>query len=51
MLARYRREHPALADELDRIQRRELPEGWDRDLPTFEPDAKASAGAMPPRRS
>ena len=44
MLARYRREHPALADELDRIQRRELPEGWDRDLPTFEPDAKGVGG-------
>src|SRR5262249_55064372 len=37
-------EHPALADELDRIQRRELPEGWDRDLPTFEPDAKGLGG-------
>src|SRR5206468_4801236 len=44
MLARYRREHPALADELDRIQRRELPEGWDRDLPTFEPGAKGVGG-------
>src|SRR4029077_18108529 len=44
MLARYRREHPALADELDRIQRREQPEGWDRELPTFEPDAKGLGG-------
>jgi transketolase len=44
MLAGYRREHPALADELDRIQRRELPEHWDRDLPTFEPDAKGLGG-------
>src|SRR5881628_479313 len=50
MLARYRREHPALADELDRLQRRELPEGWDRELPTFERTRKVSADAMPPRR-
>jgi transketolase len=44
MLFRYRREQPALADEIDRIQRRELPEGWDRGLPTFEPDAKGLGG-------
>jgi transketolase len=44
MLSRYRREHPALADELDRIQRRDLPDGWDRSLPTFEPDAKGLGG-------
>ena len=44
MLADYRREHAALADEIDRIQRRDLPEGWDRSLPTFEPDAKGLGG-------
>src|SRR6059036_4351827 len=44
MLAGYRREHAALAEELDRHQRRELPEGWDRELPTFEPDAKGLGG-------
>jgi transketolase len=44
MLSRYRREHPELADEIDRIQRRELPEKWDRNLPTFEPDAKGLGG-------
>jgi transketolase len=44
MLSQYRREHPALADEIDRIQRRDLPEGWDRHLPTFEPDAKGVGG-------
>src|SRR5207249_3888816 len=36
--------HAALAEELDRLQRRELPEGWDRELPTFEPDAKGLGG-------
>src|SRR2546426_8917719 len=44
MLAGYRREHAALADEVDRIQRRDLPEGWDRSLPAFEPDAKGLGG-------
>jgi transketolase len=43
-LAEYRRLHPALADELDRIQRRELPEGWDAELPAFPPDAKGVSG-------
>ncbi len=44
MLAAYREAHPTLADELDRIQRRELPAGWDRDLPTFDADAKGLGG-------
>jgi transketolase len=39
----YRAEHPGLADELDRIQRRELPDGWDSALPTFAPDPKGIA--------
>ena len=25
------------------MQRRELPDGWDRDIPTFEPDEKGIA--------
>jgi transketolase len=40
----YRASHPALAEEIDRIQRRELPDGWDRDLPVFPADAKGLAG-------
>ncbi len=39
----YRAEHPGLADELERIQRRELPDGWDSALPTFPPDPKGIA--------
>ena len=39
----YRAAHPGLADELDRIQRRELPDGWDSALPTFPPDPKGIA--------
>jgi len=40
----YRAAHPDLADDLDRMQRRELPDGWDRDLPVFPADAKGIAG-------
>jgi transketolase len=39
----YRSSHPQLADEIERMQRRELPEGWDRGLPTFAPDPKGIA--------
>ena len=35
---RYREEHPDLADQLLRMQRRELPDGWDADIPEFPPD-------------
>ena len=40
----YRTQHPELADHLDRMQRRRLPEGWDRDLPVFPADPKGMAG-------
>jgi transketolase len=39
----YRAKHPELADELDRIQNRRLPDGWDKDIPTFPADAKGLA--------
>ena len=42
--AAYRAQHPALADEIERMQRRDLPEGWDRDLPVFAADATGIAG-------
>ncbi len=42
-MAEYRRSHPELADEVDRMQRRELPDGWEGTLPTFSPDAKGLA--------
>jgi transketolase len=38
--AEYRQEHAVLADHLERMQRRRLPEGWDRDLPSFPADPK-----------
>ncbi len=40
----YRARHPELANEVELMQRRELPAGWDRDLPAFPPDAKGIAG-------
>jgi transketolase len=39
----YRAEHPELARHLELMQRRELPEGWDKGLPTFPADAKGMA--------
>ena len=35
--------YPDLADQIERMQRRELPEGWDADLPVFAADAKGLA--------
>ena len=39
---RYRAEHPILADHLYRMQRRQLPEDWDADIPTFDADEKGT---------
>ncbi|HKG36561.1 MAG TPA: transketolase [Solirubrobacterales bacterium] len=43
MLERYRDDFGELADQVERMQRRELPEGWDADIPSFEPDEKGVA--------
>ena len=43
-LDEYRKAYPEQADHLVRMQKRELPDGWDKDIPTFEPDAKGLAG-------
>ena len=40
----YRAAHPELANEIDQMQRRDLPAGWDRNLPVFPADAKGIAG-------
>ena len=39
----YRAEYPDLADQFYRLHHRQLPEGWDKDLPTFKADAKGLA--------
>ena len=41
--ARYGKEFPELAVELDRIDRGELPPGWDSELPVFPADPKGLA--------
>ena len=43
LLASYRTKYPQLADQIDRMQRRELPEGWDAELPSFPADPKGLA--------
>jgi transketolase len=43
MFAEYSQKYPELAERLHRIQSRELPEGWDKNLPTFPADAKGMA--------
>ena len=44
LFAAYRTANPELAGEIDQMQRRELPAGWDRALPVFPADAKGIAG-------
>ena len=44
LLATYRAKFPELADQIDLMQRRGLPDGWDRNLPVFPADSKGLAG-------
>ncbi len=43
LLVGYRREHATLEGQIGAIQRRELPDGWDRDIPSFDADPKGIA--------
>ena len=40
----YRAAYPDLAAEIDHIERRDLPNGWDHNLPVFPADSKGIAG-------
>ena len=42
-LAAYRNQYPAEAAEFERMLRGELPQGWDKELPTYTPDDKGLA--------
>jgi transketolase len=42
--ADYQRQYPELAGHLEKIQKRQLPDGWDADIPSFPPDPKGAAG-------
>ncbi|HQR40616.1 MAG TPA: transketolase [Blastocatellia bacterium] len=44
MFEKYRAEYPAFATEIEQMQRRELPEGWDKNLPVFPADPKGMGG-------
>jgi transketolase len=44
LFAAYRAKFPDLAVEIDKMQRRELPAGWDKNLPVFPADQKGVAG-------
>ena len=44
LLEAYRVEYPELAKEIELMQRRELPNDWDHNLPVFPADAKGIAG-------
>jgi len=39
----YAKKYPELADQLHRMQKRQLPDGWDKNLPTFPADQKGMA--------
>jgi transketolase len=44
LFAAYRAQQPELADQLLKMQRRELPEEWDKDLPVYPVDEKGLGG-------
>lgn len=43
LFAKFQKQFPDLADQINRIERRELPDGWDKNLPTFPADPKGVA--------
>jgi transketolase len=43
LFADYGKKYPDLANQIKRMQQRELPDGWDKNLPTFPADAKGIA--------
>ena len=44
LFAGYRAKYSDCATEIEQMQRRDLPAGWDRDLPVFPTDPKGIAG-------
>ena len=50
LFERYQKQYPELADELElHASARELPDGWDKDLPAFPADAKGIGHPRRPR--
>ena len=44
LFAKYTAEHPTLAAHLHQMQHRDLPVGWDKDIPVYPADPKGVAG-------
>jgi transketolase len=42
LFAQYKKEYPELADQLEKVLKNELPEGWDKDIPVYS-EGKALA--------
>jgi transketolase len=43
MFDRYSQKYPEMADHLNRMQHRRLPDGWDKNFPVFPADARGTA--------
>jgi len=43
LFAEYSKKYPELAEQINQMQHRELPDGWDKNLPSFPADAKGMA--------
>ena len=43
LFAKYKAAHPNLAKQCEQMEARELPEGWDKDIPVFPTDPKGLA--------
>ena len=43
LFAEYKVKHPDLATQIETLEKRELPAGWDKDIPVFPADAKGLA--------
>jgi transketolase len=44
LFGKYRTKYPSLATEIEQMQKRALPDGWDKNLPAYPADAKGVAG-------
>ena len=44
LIGNYKKKHPELADQLYKMQHRQLPDDWAANLPTFPADEKGEAG-------
>jgi transketolase len=43
LFVKYQKKYPELARQIDLLERRQLPDGWDKNLPVFPADAKGVA--------